>query len=219
MAINPAGPPASMIQLAVAASRQRMENVSLVRETMYGLPIGWILRFGSPHDDSAGAAVFFRPDDGDGEAAFSYYLRREAVTAEELGSWIRDRGTAPEDEAIHALFEQAVGSGWEVNLERRDNSSHSFPTPDLLTLRAEAHDYERSFSREPETVIASRHEGDEEVAVIMRDSYIGGNYRPLAISLAEATAILNAPAPMAAGLHLYDEDKEDWVLPSPKEGN
>lgn len=212
-------PSAALIQIAVSASQQRMEGISLVRETMDGLPIGWILRFGALHGEAALATVFFQPDDGDGESAFNHYLSHEPATAEQVSGWARDCGPAPVDEEISALFEQAMSNGWEVSLERRDHSFHTHPTPDLLTLRAEASDYERRFSREPETVIVSRYEGEEEFAVIMRDSYKSGGYRPLHISLAEATAILNAPAPMTVGVHAYDEDKEDWILPSPKEGN
>lgn len=219
MSTNHAAPSAALVKIAVAASRHRVQSISLVRETIDGLPIGWILRFGSLHGEAGLATVFFRPDDGEGESAVSYYLSHEPATAEQVSGWTRGRGPAPVDEEILALFEQAMSSGWEVNLERRDLTFHTQPTPDLLTLRAEASDYERSFSREPETVIVSRHEGEEEFAVIMRDSYESGSYRPLAISLAEATTILNNPAPMTVGTHAYDDDTEEWVLPTPKEGN
>lgn len=204
---------ASLVQLAVAASRRRVESVSLVRETTDGVPIGWILRFGSMRDNDALVTVFAGPGDEAG-SSFRYYRSGESLPAEQVTSWLQTLAPAPVDKEISTLFEQALNNGWEVDLERRDNSFHSFPTPDLLTLRAEAHDYERERSRDAATVIASRHEGDEEFAAIMRDSYERGSYRPLHISLAEATALLNNPAPMTVGTHVYDEDKEEWVLPA-----
>lgn len=217
MTINHA-PAAALIQLAVAASHRRVESVSLVRETTDGLPIGWILRFGAMRDNDAMATVFAGPGD-EAASSFRYYQSGESLPAEQVTNWLQALAAAPVDKEIFTLFEQALNNGWELNLERRDNSFHSSPTPDLLTLRAEAHDYERECSRDAATVIASRHEGDEEFAVIMRDSYEGGSYRPLAISLAEATALLNNPAPMTVGTHVYNEDTEEWVLPTTKEGN
>lgn len=200
-------PPEALTAMAAAAARRRIDTVSLVRETTDGLPIGWILRFGSTRDDSRFMTVFAGPD-----SALRCYLGGEKFPTEQVDGWIAALDEAPVDEDILTLFGQGMANGWTVVLEREDLSFHSRPFPDLLHLRAEAPDYGQMLSRPTETVHVSRHEGETGFNHIVRSNPAGGTH-PLRISFEEASALLDDTAPMTVGTYVYDEETDEWVLP------
>lgn len=209
-------PPSGLIQMAVAGSRRRVPTISLVRETFDGLPIGWILRLGNLRDDEDRVTVFAGPGDV-GPADFRCYLNSEPVTAKEITDWIGGKPAAPVDEAIFEFFELALRNSWQVSLERDDNSFHTRPVPDLLRFSADATDYEQEGARPTESVYASRHEGEEEFALLAR-SNPGGNRYPIRIAVEEAAALLGSTAPMSVATLVYDQEQEDWVQPATEEG-
>lgn len=208
-------PPSALIDLAVAGSRRSIPTISLVRETFDGLPIGWILRLGNLRDDENQVTVFAGPGDVT-PADFRCYLNRVPVPGEKISTWIDSKEAAPVDEAIFTLFELALHNSWQVNLERDDNSFHTRPVPDLLRLKAEAPDYEHRYSRPTESVMASRHEGEEEFALLGRSNPTGNHY-PIRIDLEEATALLGRTAPMTVATLVYDEEAEDFSSPDTEE--
>lgn len=205
-------PPAALTGMAAAASARRVDTVSLVRETLDGMPIGWILRFGSVSRDGPLMTVFAGSDDND----LRCYLNGDRIPTPQADEWISGLAAAPADEEILDLFSRALANGWAASLEREDRSFHTRQIPDLLCLRAEAHDYEGGFLRPSETVHVSRHEGETDFAFIGRSDPSGG-LRPLPLSIAEATVLLGSPAPMTTDTFVYDEDTEDFIQPHPKE--
>lgn len=209
-------PPSALIEMAVAGSQRSIPTVSLVRETCDGLPIGWILRLGNLRDDEDRVTIFAGPGDVT-PADFRCYLNGEPVPAEKISDWINSKPAAPRDDAIFTLFELALRNSWQVSLERDDNSFHTLPVPDLLRFSADATDYEREGSRPTESVMASRHEGEEQFALLARSNPTG-NYYPIRIDLEEATALLGSTAPMSVATLVYDEEKEDWVQPATEDG-
>ena len=210
-------PPSALIDMAVAGSRRRIPTISLVRETFDGLPVGWILRLGNLRDDEDRVTVFAGPGDVT-PADFRCYLNGEPVPGEEITEWINSKTIAPVDEAIFTLFELALHNSWQVSLERDDNSFHTLPVPDLLRFSADASDYEEEGSRPTESVMASRHEGEEEFALLAR-SNPGGNHYPIRIDLEEASALLGSTAPMSVATLVWDEEAEDFRSPAGEEGN
>ena len=194
-------PPEDFLKIADAAVLRRLARVSVARETLDGQPIGWIMRLTAA--DSRWASIF----GGDGH--LSCYLDRDPVEVPVVEAWL---GTFPEgikDPQITAMFSLAIRNGWETVLETEDNSYHSphLAVPDRLRLDATASDYESGFSREERIVSASRFEGENEFAAVLRTDHEGGGIHPVHITPDEARALLGTTAPMSVPTRSDPEDR------------
>lgn len=190
-------PPEDFLAIADAAAGRRLARLSAVRETFDGDPIGWIMRLTA--QDNTWVSIF-------GGSGLRCYMDGEALTVTRVRSWLEGLPPAIDDPEIIEMFGLAVRNAWEVTLQNQDNSCHAphLVIADLLSLKAEAPDFETSYGRDRRYVDVSRYEGEQEFNVVMRSDDETDSLYPVHIAVEEARALLGATAPMSVPTRVLD---------------
>lgn len=193
-------PPENFLAIADKAAGRRLHSVAVTRGTMDGQPIDWIMHLTG--QDGQWVSIF------GGEGPVRCYKDQRAIPVTDVQSWLDGLPLAIDDPEIIKLFGMAVRNAWEVSLENQDNSFHAphRAVPDLLCLKAEAHDYETPFGRDSRNVTVSRYEGDPEFNVVFRSDHETDSLYPVHIPVEEARALLGATAPMSVPTVQFDPE-------------